>query len=116
MYVSKLHPQNMDNLLKLLFSSVENLWTYLNFYKDKALSIDFSRIEADNKEPSKETQHGVDLPISVKLIMLEGIGTVVRLKGDMLLESPEKRLAKSNQEIKRLKDQVQELKQELAAN
>jgi cell shape-determining protein MreC len=48
--------------------------------------------------------------------MLEGIGTVVKLKGDMLLESPEKRLAKSNEEIKRLKDQVQELKLELAAN
>jgi hypothetical protein len=38
--------------------------------------------------------------------MLEGIGTAIKLKGDMKLESPEKRLAKSNQEIKRLKDQV----------
>jgi hypothetical protein len=38
--------------------------------------------------------------------MLEGIGTAIKLKGDMILEGLEKRLAKSNEEIKRLKGQV----------
>ena len=51
--------------------------------------------------------------MSIKLIMLEGIGTVVKLKGDMTLESVEKRLAKTIEENKKLKTENHQFKTQI---
>jgi hypothetical protein len=80
--------------LKLLFNNIDNLWTYLNFHKEKALIVDLPWIEAEHSQLAKDYQAhpnglydrtDIDLPISIKLIMLEGIGTQVRVKGDATL-------------------------------
>ena len=121
-FVTKLHPQNMDGLLNLLFNSVENIWTYINFYKEKSIVVDFGKIEASNQQLAKDfhanplgnfEKIGADLPMSIKLIMLEGIGTVVKLKGDMTLESVEKRLAKTIEENKKLKTENHQFKTQI---
>lgn len=53
-YISKLQPQNMDALLKLLFTTLENLWVYLNHHKERGITVDLLKVYEDNCRLGKE--------------------------------------------------------------
>lgn len=43
-YVTKFNDKNMDPKLEFIFASIENIWRYLNFYREKALVVDYGRV------------------------------------------------------------------------
>ncbi len=111
-YSTKLDSNNMEPRLSLIFNSTANLWKYLNFYKERAVVLDVARIAVENqllsesKDLEMKDKGNVELPVSIRLILLEDIESLIPLNGDIVVDSLQKNLTRSLKENDQLREKL----------